>query len=217
MNKNHALIFDFDGTIADTFHYLLRISNRLSEEFHFKKIEPGEVEDLKGKTVRETIRHLNIPLLKIPMIIARAKRELHKEMALVEPIQGLKENLLQFKSLGHKMGILTSNSSKNVTVFLENNEMDFFDFICATPKIWSKNRSLKILMDKNHLDPSEVIYIGDETRDIVAAKKAGIRSAAVTWGYNSRKALEAHHPDYLVHSPRELFQVMTQTGCLEKS
>ena len=62
-------------------------------------------------------------------------------------------------------------------------------------------------MKDKDLKLSEMIYIGDETRDIQAAKKAGIRSAAVTWGYNSRKALEAQSPDYLIHSPQELFHL----------
>jgi HAD superfamily hydrolase (TIGR01549 family) len=207
MKKNPVLIFDFDGTIADTFHYLLKIGNRLSEEFHFNKIHPDEVNDMKDKSVHETIQHLNIPLLKVPMIVAKAKKELHKEIASVEPIEGLKEILLQLKSLGHKMGILTSNSSKNVMDFLKHNELDLFDFIGTTSKIWSKNWGLKTLMEDNGLTLSEVIYIGDETRDIKAAKKAGVRSAAVTWGYNSRKVLEAQNPDYLIHTPQELFKL----------
>jgi phosphoglycolate phosphatase len=61
---------------------------------------------------------------------------------------------------------------------------------------------------ENHLNCSHVIYIGDETRDIIAAQKAGIRSVAVTWGYNSHKALKAHHPDHLIHSPQALLQLL---------
>jgi HAD superfamily hydrolase (TIGR01549 family) len=204
MKKPPILIFDFDGTIADTFHCLLRIGNRLSKEFHFKEIDPDEVEDMKDMNVQQTIHHLKIPLLKIPMIVAKAKNELHKEIESVEPIEGLKEVLLQIKALGHKMGILTSNSSKNVAGFLKNNELNLFDFIYTTSKIWSKNWGLQSLIHENGLDSSEIIYVGDETRDIEAAKKAGIRSAAVTWGYNSHKALESHHPDYLLHTPEEL-------------
>jgi len=130
------------------------------------------------------------------------------EIASVEPIEGLKEILFQLKSLGHKIGILTSNSSKNVMSFLEHNDLDLFDFIQTTSKIWSKNYGLKTLMKDNNFEISDVIYIGDETRDIEAAKKAGVRCAAVTWGYNSRMALEARNPDYLIHSPAELFQLI---------
>ena len=208
MDKNHVLIFDFDGTIADTFGHLLKISNRLSAEFGFKKIEPHEVESLKNKNVQGIIRHLNIPLLKIPMIAAKARKELHKDIASVMPIKGLKEILRQLKVLKYKMGILTSNSSKNVMDFLKNNDLDFFDFVHPTSKIFSKGRILKALVHNNHFELSEVIYIGDETRDIDAAQKAGILSAAVTWGYNSHEALKARQPDYLIHSPQELFQLL---------
>jgi phosphoglycolate phosphatase-like HAD superfamily hydrolase len=206
--KKAVLIFDFDGTIADTFHYVLAIGNRLSEEFHFKKIEDAEISEMKDKHFMEIVQHLNVPLLKIPMIVAKAKKELYKEIASVEPIKGLKETLLKIKSLGYQIGILTSNSSKNVMDFLKNNELDFLDFICTTSKIWSKNWGLHSIILDHHLDLAEVIYIGDETRDIAAAKKAGIRSAAVTWGYNSRKALEAQAPDFLIHSPEELFSLL---------
>lgn len=207
MLKNSTLIFDFDGTIADTFHYLIRIGNRLAEEFGFSRIEPGEVDHLKDKNVRETIAHLNIPLLKIPMIVAKAKKELYKEITSVEPIDGLKDILLQLKKLGLKMGIVTSNSANNVMGFLDNNNLNFFDFVHTTSKIWSKNRSLKFLIQEYQLITSKVVYIGDETRDIIAAQKAGICSIAVTWGYNSTKALIAHQPDYLIHTPQELVQL----------
>ena len=210
MDNKDILIFDFDGTIADTFHYLIEIANRLSPEFGFRKIETHEIAKLKDKSVQETIRYLGIPLLKVPMIVAKAKMELHKEITHVKPAEGLKDILQQFKRIGFKMGILTSNSLKNVTGFLKNNELELFDFIHTTPKIWSKNRSLKTLMDENQLSCSQTIYIGDETRDIIAAGKAGIRSVAVTWGYNSHKALSAHHPDHLIHSPQELLQLFEE-------
>ena len=209
--RNHVLIFDFDGTIADTFHKLLEIGNRLSVEFDFNRIEDDEVEELKHKSARETIAHLNIPLLKVPQIIAKAKKELNKEIGLIKPIHGLKEILIQLKGLGLKMGILTSNSLKNVHNFLDNNSLNLFDFVQTTPKIWSKNRSLMALIDKQHLKIADVIYIGDETRDIIAAQKAGIRTIAVTWGYNSSRALENHRPDFLIHSPQELYHLFSST------
>jgi len=208
MDTNDVFIFDFDGTIADTFQFLIEITNRLSNEFGFKTIETSEIAKLKNKSVGEAIRHLNVPLLKVPMIAAKARKELHKEIANVKPAKGLKDMLQQLKSLKVKMGILTSNSLKNVTGFLKNNELDFFDFVHTTPKIWSKNRSLKTLIHENQLDLLQVIYVGDETRDIIAAQKAGIRSVAVTWGYNSCKALQAHHPDHVIHNPQELLQLL---------
>jgi len=166
--KNSTLIFDFDGTIADTFHYILNLSNQFSSEFNFKEIAPHEVEEMKDKTSQEVIRHLGVPIFKIPFIVAKAKKELEKDISEIQPVEGLKEILKQFKGFGYKMGILTSNSSDNVLKFLKNHDMDIFDFIGSTSKIWSKNTSLTKIMKDNDLKAEEIVYIGDETRDIDA-------------------------------------------------
>ena len=92
------------------------------------------------------------------------------------------------------MGILTSNSSQNVKEFLKNHQLDVFDFTHSVSKFWGKSSGLKRLIRKYKLKPDHLLYIGDEIRDLEAAKKAGIRFAAVTWGYNSSKALKACHP-----------------------
>ena len=207
MRKN-VLVFDFDGTIADTFNYIVMVSNKLSDEFNFRKIESHEIVHLKDKTSQEMIHHLKVPIMKIPLIVAKAKNELQKDISSIQPVAGLKEILEQVKALGHTIGILTSNSSENVEKFLQNNDLNFFDFISCTSKIWSKNTSINNLMSSMGLEPSEVLYIGDETRDIVAAKKSGITVAEVTWGYNSPKALQSYHPDFLLNKPEDLIGIL---------
>ena len=125
MKKNiPTLIFDFDGTIADTHHYIVEISNRLAKEFHYAKIRPEEVAQLKDKTVKEVISHLDVPLMKIPAIVARAKKEFHKDIANLEPFDGLKDILHRLKEAGIQIGILSSNASGNIKKFLEYHHLD---------------------------------------------------------------------------------------------
>ncbi|HBR15822.1 MAG TPA: carotenoid oxygenase [Candidatus Omnitrophica bacterium] len=205
--KKDILVFDFDGTIADTFHHIIEISNLLSKEFNFNAIHPNDVERLKDMTSQEVTRYLGVPLLKVPLIVAKGRWQLHKSMDSVKPTEGLRELVHALKSLGYEIGILTSNSLKNVVTFLKNHDLDVFDFIRASSKVWEKSHGLDALMKDKGMDPREVIYVGDETRDIEAAQKAGIRVAAVSWGYNSSKALLAHKPDYLIHKPEELLKV----------
>lgn len=206
-----VFIFDFDGTIADTFKKILEISNKLSKEFNFKEIEPHQEEEMKGKTSQEITKLLKVPVMKIPAIIAKAKKELNKEISNVEPTEGLQEILLELKKWCKGIGILTSNSSDNVMKFLNNHDLDIFDFITTTSKIWSKNTGLKKLIHKYGYNPKEVLYVGDETRDIEAAKKAGIKVAAVTWGYNTTEALKKHNPDYIINQPKELLKILQPT------
>ena len=62
--------------------------------------------------------------------------------------------------------------------------------------------------------PGEVLYVGDETRDIEAAKESGLRMAAVTWGYNSAGALAALNPEHLLNSPSELLGIKSPLSSL---
>ena len=88
--------------------------------------------------------------------------------------------LKKLKSEGYKLGIFSSNSTDNVTKFLKIHGLDFFDHITTYPRIWKKHKGLKKFMKRNFFKPNQIIYIGDETRDAVAARKAKIKFAAVT-------------------------------------
>ncbi|NOY59715.1 MAG: HAD-IA family hydrolase [Calditrichaeota bacterium] len=201
------LIFDLDGTIADTFKFAHSIVNRLAKEFNFKELLSEEMEAMKGKTVQEIIRHLGVPVVKLPLIITRAHQELYKEIDQLQPIKGLREILIEISKLGYKMGIITSNSKKNVTRFLEQHEIRVFDFIISYNRILGKSYQIKTLLKHDKIDKKDALYIGDEIRDIEASKKAGIKIAAVSWGFNSASRLLEYKPDFLIHNPTELLQI----------
>ena len=207
MNKIKILIFDFDGTIADTFQSMVEISNHLAGEFNFKKIEAHEVADYKDKTSQEMLKLLRVPTLKVPRIALRAKKELNKRIATIKLVPGLKKILTEIHAHGYKMGILSSNSIENVSRFLQSHDLNFFDFVLTSSRFWGKNHGLKKLILQKGYAPRDILYIGDETRDIEAARKSGIKVAAVTWGYNSSEVLKSFQPDYVLHSPQELLEL----------
>ena len=206
--KNPILIFDFDGTIADTHSYIIQISNILAQQFNYNAIHPEEKDRLKDKSTVEIIQHLKIPFMKIPAIISQGKKEYYKNLLSIEPIEGIKEVLKQFKQLNITMGILSSNSMENIQKFLSLHELDIFNFIHTTPKIWSKNTSLDKLIKSNEFNLQSIFYIGDEIRDITAAQKLGVKVAAVCWGYNSSKVLKNYKPDFLLYHPQELSELI---------
>lgn len=198
------MLFDFDGTIADTYFYMCEISNRICSDFGYNRIQDSDIAFLKGKTSREIIDYLKIPLLKVPAIVARAKKEYQKGISGIKIADGLKEPLAILHKSGARMGILSSNSRDNVSQVLEQHGLNVFEFIHSTSRIWGKNISLQTLIQQKKLPKDAVVYIGDEIRDILAARRLGIKVAAVAWGYNSRAALAEHKPDFLLKEPREL-------------
>ncbi|BAB76643.1 HAD-IA family hydrolase [Anabaena sp. FACHB-709] len=204
-----VIIFDFDGTIADTVDALVSIANRLAVEFGYVQITPEQLTLLRNFSSREIIKYSGVSLIKIPFLVKKVKSELKNKIHELKPIPGIKEALLELKEHDYKLGIITSNSRENVTNFLSINELDsLFDFIYSGVTIFGKTTIINNVLRQKQFKPQSVIYVGDETRDIEASKKANIKVIAVTWGFNSPEILAKQNPDFLIHQPRELLEVI---------
>lgn len=204
-----VIIFDFDGTIADTVDALVSIANRLAIEFGYVQITPDQLTHLRNLSSREIIKYSGISLFKIPFLVKKVKAELKDKIQELQPITGMKESLIELKDYGYQLGIITSNSKDNVTAFLTINELDnLFNFIYSGVTIFGKTTIINNVLKQKQLKPETVIYVGDETRDIEASKKANIKVIAVTWGFNSPEILAKQNPNFVIHHPSELLQVI---------
>lgn len=210
MNIKTYLIFDFDGTLVDSFRIVCDKFNLLADQFSFRKVYDHEISGLRDLTSLEFIKHLEIPLYKIPRVILQARKHMRAEMATLRPFVNLPNILSQLLNGGVSLGILTSNSVANVSSWLKkNNMLHLFSFIHSESNFFGKARVLKRIIRVNSIDKSRVYYIGDETRDIEAAKQCGVHSVAVTWGFNSEKILLQHQPHFVLRKPEELLGLVT--------
>lgn len=203
-----AVIFDFDGTIAETYQEVIKSIGEFSQKFGTRDVSPADIEKMRGMEMLQIVRYLGVPLWKIPQMNRAVRREMASHMAAVGLPEGIKEVLQEIKGNGTPLGIMTGNSEQNVVSFLKRNEIDFFDFLEAGVSIWGKPRALKKIMRQNNFDGAKTFYIGDEVRDIKAAHKAGIKIIAVTWGLNSKEFLEQNKPDYLISHPAEIVEII---------
>jgi phosphoglycolate phosphatase len=152
-----------------------------------------------------------IPAYKIPFLLRRVKKELNQHIANLKPFIGIKEALMNLKQQGFNLGIVTSNMEDNVLDFLKNNELEsYFDFVYSANTLFGKNKTINKLIKKHELLIDEIVYVGDETRDIEAAKKSKIKVIAVAWGFNSADILAQHQPDFLIEKPQQLSEIFTQ-------
>lgn len=201
--KPKLIIFDFDGTIADTLDAAISIFNRFARRYRYDRITHEERLVLRTKTSREIFRSLNVSFFTLPFVARRVKRELNATIEDISLIPGIKEALVTLAKEDIRLGILTSNSRANAEAFVAYHKLPPFTFI-ATGGFFRKDRMLQRVIREQRLKPKDVIYVGDETRDIDAARKAGIRCIAVTWGVNEREILESQSPDFLITHPSEL-------------
>jgi len=195
------IVFDFDGTLADTYKGILNIARDLKKD-EYKEIN---LEDIRDHGSKYLIKKSGISFLKLSKLIFQVKSKLKKR----NNIKLFPEILDILKKLSEKynLGIVSSNSEENIRIVLRRYEVeDLFEFIYSNSSIFGKHLVLKRMCRKYKIDPEDIIYIGDEDRDVVAAKKAKIKIIAVTWGFNSEKLLKEKNPDYLVNNPKEILE-----------
>ena len=203
-----VLIFDFDGTIADTFNLYIDVMRKIYREYNFKYIDDDDIELCRAMTSKEIIQYLGISPLQIPMIAHRIRGDFTQRMKEQKIFTGVDSVLESLKQEGHKLFILSSNSEENINIFLGLNNITQFDAVFSKSSIFGKSGIIKKIINKNKIITDDVYYIGDETRDIEATKKINIKSIAVTWGYNNRKALLDKNPDYIIDKPQQLLALL---------
>ncbi|MDJ0632118.1 MAG: HAD-IA family hydrolase [Xenococcaceae cyanobacterium MO_188.B29] len=209
--NDKIIVFDFDGTIADTYHALFELANELADEFGYKPIAQSDLLRLKNLSSWEIIKQAEIPLFKIPFLFKRIQSELSKEISQIELFAGMETVLCQLKYRGYRLGIITSNTEKNVKAVLANNKLDsLFEFIYAETTIFGKHRVINEMLRKKKINRKNIVYVGDETRDIRSAQKSKISVVAVAWGFNSKQVLAKQQPEFLVEQPVQLLEAIAQ-------
>ncbi len=196
-----AIIFDFDGVIADTIDSVVSILHNLSKQTNRPLSEEQIKTTLRTKTLKEIIREYKISKIQLPVLVWKIRSALRKRAENAKPFPGIKQTL---ESLSDKFSLylLTSNSPSYVESFLKQNSLQYFQKIYSKSSLFGKKAILKKIMSENSLPPKETIYVCDEARDIEACKGAGCLSLAVTYGYNNLVLLR--NADALAHSPSEI-------------
>jgi len=200
------IIFDFDGTLADTLHIAIDVFRRITPEDDVE--DDKKIEELRGLSAVEVIKHLGISWWRVPRLLYLGRKEMTAHIGEAKTFPGMAE-VLQKLQKEHRLFILSSNSAKNIAIFLQNNKLEaYFEHYWGDQGLFTKSSAIKKMIRKERLRPEDCCYIGDEVRDIEAARHAGIRPISVTWGFNNRKALETGKPEVLVDQPKDLLKVL---------
>ncbi len=203
-----AIIFDFDGTIADTLELSRCIYNQMAPDYGLRTVEPHELPGLRNFSLKELLSHLSISKFRVPSLLSRGTSLLREQIGDISIIPGIAEMIPELRKTTQTMGILTSNSIENVNLFLETQGLrGSFNFVSSTSKLTGKSKHLRAIRKTFSLRHEEILYVGDEIRDVKASHKAGIDCAAVTWGFNSRDSLTAAEPKHILDEPVQLLDV----------
>src|SRR4051794_34932519 len=180
--KYQLIIFDFDGTLADSMPWFLRIYNEVAGSYKFKRIEEQEVDDLRSYSARQMIQRAGVPWWKLPLIARQVRALTARDIGYICLFEGVAQVIERLSQQGIALAIVTSNSDANVRQVLGPNLASRITYYqCGVSLFGKRPRFLKVL--KQHgVSPREALCIGDEIRDLEASRAARIPFGAVAWG-----------------------------------
>jgi phosphoglycolate phosphatase len=194
----YLLIFDFDGTIANSLELGKEYANYYAKFFGYEQLE--DIEQVRNESAVKYILS-RIKWYFLPVWAILMKYQLKKNADKINLYSGIKELLLELSKIAD-LAIIGGGSVKYHNKILDRNNCNVFRLKIGNNGL-HKHKAIKRLSKRGY--PLEkMIMIGDDLKDIEAAKRSNIKSIAVTWGSSSDKILIPSKPDYLVNSVDQL-------------
>lgn len=198
------VIFDFDGTLSDSGDWFLSIADELADRFNFAHVTDAEVEMLRGQTTGQVLRYLGIPRWKLPRIARYVQARFGEEAEKIHMFPGVTDMLETLQKAGIRIAVCTSNNERNARTILGPENVARIETFEAGASLFGKARKFRKVLKRLGVEPGDALSIGDETRDILAARKVGMRSGAVLWGYANPDILGEMLPDAMFRAPDEI-------------
>jgi phosphoglycolate phosphatase len=205
-----AIFFDFDGTIADSEHLLLRIYDNFAKKSGWPKLTHKKYMMLRGSTPQEALRWAGVKIWQLPWLVRTGRREYSKHKDEIKLFPYMANTMQQLSDAGWDIYILSSNSQATVQSILADNGIDGKAKVLKSSSLFGKHKVLKSLLRKNRYDCRHSWMIGDEIRDIESAKAAGVNSIGVVWGLQSQSALLKSSPTAVAEKPADIVRIVTE-------
>jgi phosphoglycolate phosphatase len=201
--KYKLVLFDFDGTLADSAEWFLKRINKLAEEFKFRRIEEADYEKMRSYSTEQIMAHMAMPKWRLPLLMRRMRQAAAEDGGAIQLFPGALRMLEDLRAAGICVGMVSSNEAGNIRRVL-GAEADAIEHYECGASLFGKASKLKTVLRRSGFSASEAIYIGDELRDGVAARKVKMDFGAVAWGYTSIEALRRESPAVEFKEMREI-------------
>lgn len=192
MNYRLAL-FDFDGTLADSHDWFLGIFDQVADRFGYRRLAPGDRERLRGLETKAILHDLGVSTWKLPMIAKHMRELAARDINRIRLFPGAAEMLTELNAGGVEAAVVSSNDEGNVRRVLGPAAANVAHFACGA-SLFGKASKIRGVLKALRADPRGAIFIGDEMRDMTAARDADINSGLVAWGYADPAFLRSLSP-----------------------
>lgn len=210
-----AVLFDFDGTLADTTDAILNSSRSVIAKMSLPQVSDDTIKKHIGLPLTEMFHDIYKALddSEVMHICELYRQALDSEYyRIIKPFPGVSESLAWMKERELRLGIVTSRHLKS-TVFLS--EMlgikDYFDTMVGVDIVKNPKPApdtVQVCLERFRIEPSEALVVGDTRFDLQMGHNAGCKVCGVTYGNHTREMLEMEKPEYLVDDLRELCKLI---------
>ena len=202
-------IFDFDGTLADSFPFLLSVFNQIADEHGFRRLDLSQVERLRHYDTRAMMRHVGMPAWKLPLAAASFKTLMRENAGQVRLFPQVDTVLRELALCDIKLTIVSSNAEDNVRRVLGPELAPLISQYECGMSIFGKTARIRKVVKRAAVAPAAALYIGDQATDAEAARKAGVAFAAVHWGFAPIEVLRKVEPEHEFDLPASLAAIAT--------
>ncbi|MFC7686518.1 HAD-IA family hydrolase [Ureibacillus sp. GCM10028918] len=202
------IIFDFDGTLADSSTVFMKAWNNYADTFKYDRVKSEDITATRNLDLHQRARLFHFPMHKLPIILPKIYGYFKAHIQEVKVFEGIKEMLDTLSQSGYKIIILSSNAKENIELLLRQEQIDTVSQVLTSSKLFGKDAVLKKFLKRQQSTPEEVLYVGDEIRDIISCNTVGIPFMWVSWGLDGYELIEKEKPKYVVHTPREIIDTL---------
>jgi pyrophosphatase PpaX len=207
-----TVLFDLDGTLIDSGAMILASFRHATRSVLQREIPDAELASfVGGGHITEHMRTLDPSRTEELVRVYREHNEpLHEEL---EAFDGVEDVLARLSGEGRKLGVVTAKRRRTVDLAFAVLPIErYFDVVVTTE---STERSkpdpepVLFALSKLGATDEEAAFVGDSPYDVAAGKAAGVFTVGVSWGglHHEQSLLDAG-ADVIVHSPRELLDVL---------
>lgn len=207
--RYHLAIFDFDGTLADSFPFFVSVYNDIADQHSLRRIDPAQVERLRRYDMRQMMRYVGMPAWKLPLAAASFTSLMQQHAAQIPLFPQVAPALHQLASSGIALTIVSSNSEANVRQVLGPDLSTLISQYECGVSVFGKSARIRKVLRRAAVAPAAALYIGDQATDAAAARRAGVDFAAVHWGYAPIDILRQVEPEHEFALPAALAAIPT--------
>jgi phosphoglycolate phosphatase len=207
--QNYKLvIFDFDGTLADSFRWFVDTINQVARQFRFKQLDLKRLEEFRACSARQMMAHAELSMWKLPRVTREMRRLMTERIDEIRLFDGVETVFRRLDAAMVNIAVVTSNARENVLRVLGADNAALVKHFGCGASLFGKRGKVRAAAKIFGVSPGEVLYVGDEIRDAEMAASLGVDFAGVSWGYTRPEVLQGYSPIPVLRQMRDVLSTV---------